>query len=234
VGAETPVGIGVERSAAMVVGLLAILKAGGAYVPLDMSYPAQRLRFMLEDAGVGLLLADRGSVASTLSEAVRVVHPDNGAELFDAESASNPSSVTRAENLAYVTYTSGSTGTPKGVSIPHRAVVRLVKEPSYAAFDPDEIFLQLAPLAFDASTFEIWGSLLNGAQLVLMPPGLPTLEELGGALGRHRVTTLWLTAGLFHLMVEERMADLRGLRQLLAGGEVLSLTHVRKFLREAD
>jgi aspartate racemase len=138
------------------------------------------------------------------------------------------------DGLAYVMYTSGSTGQPKGVSVPHRAVVRLVKETNFANFDENEVFLQLAPISFDASTLELWGSLLNGARLVVAPPATPSLAELGELLKRNDVTTLWLTAGLFHLMVDERLADLKGVRQLLAGGDVLSATHVERYLAAAD
>ena len=106
-------------------------------------------------------------------------------------------------------YTSGSLGTPKGVEIPHRGVVRLLCGTNYASLTADEVFLQLAPLAFDASTFEIWGALLHGARLVLMPPDQFTLEEIGRAIRNYKITTLWLTAGLFHLMVEERVSDLK-------------------------
>jgi aspartate racemase len=129
-------------------------------------------------------------------------------------------------------YTSGSTGQPKGVNIIHRGVVRLVKETNYVNLTADEVFLQLAPLSFDASTFEIWGSLLNGAKLILMPPHMPSLKDLGRVIAQHQVTTLWLTAGLFHMMVEERLEDLKPVHQLLAGGDVLSVPHVRKVLRE--
>ncbi len=138
-----------------------------------------------------------------------------------------------AEQLAYAMFTSGSTGVPNGVCVTQRAVVRLVKETNYAEFGAEEVMLQLAPLSFDASTFEIWGCLLNGGRLVLMPPGAPTLEELGQVLSEQGVTTLWLTAGLFHLMVEQRAGDLSSLRQLLAGGDVLSVTQVKKFLERA-
>ncbi len=137
-----------------------------------------------------------------------------------------------ADDLAYLMYTSGSTGTPKGVAITHRSVVRLVKKTDYASFSAEEIFLQLAPISFDASTFEIWGALLNGAKLVVMPPAPPSLEEIGSAIRDHSVTTLWLTSGLFNAMIDERLPDLRPLRQLLAGGDVLSVPHVRKALRE--
>jgi non-ribosomal peptide synthetase component F len=114
--------------------------------------------------------------------------------------------------------------------VPHRGVVRLVICNDYAHFGADEVFLQFAPLAFDASTFEIWGSLLNGAQLVLMAPGMASLDQLGRALLQHRVTTLWLTAGLFQQMVDEQLEALTILRQLLAGGDVLSQAQVKKFV----
>jgi aspartate racemase len=138
-----------------------------------------------------------------------------------------------ADNLAYVIYTSGSTGRPKGVSVVHRGVVRLVRQPLAPFYNADEVFLQFAPLSFDASTFEIWGSLLHGARLALMPPGKPALEEIAGALRRHQVTTLWLTAGLFQLMVSEHLRDLASVRYLLAGGDALPAAHVRKFLDAA-
>ena len=120
------------------------------------------------------------------------------------------------EDVAYIMYTSGSSGCPKGVVVPHRGVVRLVNNAQYANFGPDEVFLQAAPVSFDASTFEIWGALLNGARLVLMPEQTPTLESLGEVIRHHKVTTLWLTAGLFHLMVEERLEDLAHVEKLRA------------------
>jgi aspartate racemase len=127
-------------------------------------------------------------------------------------------------------YTSGSTGAPKGVAVTHRSVVRLVKNTDYARFGPDEVFLQLAALSFDASTFEIWGALLHGGCLAIAPPGVLSVEELGTVLARHSVTTLWLTAGLFHQVVDHRIGALSPLRQLLAGGDVLSPAHVRRVL----
>ncbi|HEX8128485.1 MAG TPA: amino acid adenylation domain-containing protein [Pyrinomonadaceae bacterium] len=234
VGAETLVGLCVERSIEMVVGLLGILKAGGAYVPLDPQYPQERLAFMLEDAGASVLLTQERLLESLpVSDGRRVVRLDGQWGEIARHDKDNLRASARPENLAYISYTSGSTGRPKGVSVPHCAVVRLVKETNFVEFDAGDRFLQLAPLSFDASTFEIWGSLLNGARLCVMPPQTPSLTELGAALKRHEITTLWLTAGLFHLMVGERLEDLTSVRQLLAGGDVLSPAHVEKFLREA-
>jgi aspartate racemase len=111
-------------------------------------------------------------------------------------------------------------------------VVRLVNGTSFASLTSREVFLQFAPVSFDASTFEIWGCLLNGARLVVFPTHTPSLEELGQVLERYQVTTLWLTAGLFHEMVEGNLEGLRHVQQLLTGGDVLSFPHVRKALQE--
>jgi amino acid adenylation domain-containing protein len=229
VGRDVPVGVCMDRSSEMVVALLSILKAGGAYVPLDPAYPAERLAWMIRDAGMSVILTH---------SRVKNCCPDFAGQLlcldtddFAGEKSANLASKARADDLAYVMYTSGSTGEPKGVAVPHRAVIRLVKETNYACFAPDETFLQLAPISFDASTFEIWGALLNGGKLVVMPPVQPSLEEIGSAIREHGVTTLWLTSGLFNAMVDERLHDLRPLRQLLAGGDVLSALHVRKAMR---
>ena len=232
VGPEVLVGICMERSLEMVVGLLGILKAGGAYVPLDPAYPAERLAFILADGGVGIVLAQEHLRHKLITHSVEVIALDGDCDAIARASQENPENKCSPQNLAYVMYTSGSTGIAKGVSIAHGGVVRLVKETDYCDFGSGEVFLQFAPLSFDASTFEIWGSLLNGSRLVLMPAGKASLRELGEAVKRHGVTTVWLTAGLFHQMVENEFESLRGLRQLLAGGDVLSAPQVEQVARE--
>ncbi len=134
--------------------------------------------------------------------------------------------------LAYAMFTSGSTGRPKTVGIDHDGIVRLVRGADYADFGPEEVILQLSAPAFDVATVEIWGALLNGGRLVLPPPEAPSLEELDAILARHGVTMLWLTAGLFHRVAEGRIESLRGVRQLLAGGDVLSREAVNRVLAE--
>ena len=229
---DTRVAICLERSPEMIVTLLAILKAGGAYVPLDPDYPQARLQLMLEDAQAPVLLTQEGLRERLPQTAAEVICLDEIGNEIASESPQNPPSETTADNLAYVMYTSGSTGKPKGVAVTHRNVVRLVKNTNYASFSADEVFLQCSTISFDASTFEVWGSLLNGARLALLPPGPPSLTELGQAVKRYQVSTLWLTAGLFHLMVDNHLDDLRSVRQLLAGGDVLSVPHVRKVCSE--
>ncbi|MBN3889028.1 MAG: non-ribosomal peptide synthetase [Nostoc sp. JL31] len=234
VGTEILVGICIERSLEMVVALLAILKTGGAYVPLDPGYPQERLAFMLSDTQVSVLLTQKELVAKLPTHTAFVICLDTDWNTIAQNKKDNLSTSVTADNLAYVMYTSGSTGTPKGVSVIHRGVVRLVKETNYAQLTSEEVILQLAPISFDASTFEIWGCLLNGGRLVIYPPNTPSLEELGQIIQQYQITTLWLTAGLFQLIVDEKIDALKSLRQLLAGGDVLSVPHVQKFLQTVE
>lgn len=234
VGTETLVGICIERSFEMVVALLAILKAGGAYVPLDPGYPQERLAFMLSDTQVSVLLTQKELITKLPTHTAFLICLDADWHKIAQNKNENLSTSITADNLAYVMYTSGSTGTPKGVSVIHRGVVRLVKKTNYVHLTDEEIILQLAPLSFDASTFEIWGCLLNGGRLIICPPHTPSLEELGQIIQQYQVTTLWLTAGLFHLIVDEKIDALKPLRQLLAGGDVLSVPHVQKFIQTVE
>jgi len=234
VGPESVVGVLMDRSSEMIISLLAILKAGGAYLPLDPEYPAARLRMMLEDSGAALLITRSALAERVLANVVTVVCLEDERESIAAESDENLTCTTTAENLIYVMYTSGSTGRPKGVAVTHRSVMRLVKGANYVELGPEQVLLQLAPTTFDAATFEIWGALLNGARLVIAPPGPLSLEEIGRTVRESGVTTLWLTAGLFHQMVDQRAEDLSGVRQLLAGGDVLSPRHVRTVLEACE
>jgi amino acid adenylation domain-containing protein len=225
------VGVALDRSIDVPIALLAVLKAGAVYVPLDVSYGDDRLAMMLQDAAVSSVVTrsderdwatlgvrctvdlarDAGQVGARRSEPYRVAMPP--------------------EALAYVMYTSGSTGRPKGVEVGHRAVLRLVRGANYVSIAADEVVLLLAPLSFDASTFELWAPLLNGATLAIAPAGMLSLPEIVSSLERFRVTTLWLTAPLFRLMVETELPHLAGLRWLLTGGDVVSAEHARRFVR---
>ncbi|MEO8429878.1 MAG: amino acid adenylation domain-containing protein [Acidobacteriota bacterium] len=223
------VGVCLERSAELVVALLGILKAGAFYVPLDPSYPSDRIEFMTRDASVRCVVTDAGS-AGPLGGNAAVVRIDVDAAAIAAGPDSNPPASAAGDSTAYVIYTSGSTGSPKGVAVPHRGVLRLVRNVDYARLAADEVFLQLAPASFDASTFEIWGALLNGARCVLFPARVPTPADLRRTIAEHGVSILWLTASLFNAIVDADVSALTGVRQLLIGGEALSVPHVRRAL----
>jgi amino acid adenylation domain-containing protein len=233
VGPEVSVGLCLERSVEMVVALLGILKAGGTYVPIDSQYPLERRTFMLAEANVSVLLTEQAQLDAFPVYEGRVVCIDRESDIIGEQPEENPVNVASSDNLAHIIYTSGSTGQPKGVSIVHRGVVRLVKQRKYVSFGPEDVFLHLAPITFDATTLEIWPSLLNGARLVIMPPHPPSLEEVGQAIKQYGVTTVWLTSGFFNLMVDERLEDLKLLHLLMTGGDALSVAHVKKFLAEA-
>ncbi|NNB85299.1 amino acid adenylation domain-containing protein, partial [Corallococcus exiguus] len=232
VGPDDLVALCLERSVELVVSLLAILKAGAAYLPLDADYPAQRLAFMLEDAPPRLLLSSRAlrsrldvpnALPCLLLEELRL----------DTWPTSAPDSGVTSRNLAYVDFTSGSTGRPKGVAIEHRSVLRLFHGNDFARFGPDEAFLLIAPISFDASTLELWGPLLFGGRLVVFPPQSPSdLKLLRNVIEEHRVTTLHLTAGLLTQVVDLEPDALKGLRQVLTGGDVVSAPHVRRVVEQ--
>jgi amino acid adenylation domain-containing protein len=224
------VGISAERSAGTVAAVLGILCAGASYVPLDPDYPAARLAFMLGDAGVAALVVRDGVPGALSAFDGPVLSLARDAERIAAHPAAPPPPAGEAEGEAYVVYTSGSTGTPRGVAVPHRAVVRLVRGSGFIRMGPEETFLQMAPLAFDASTLELWGPLLNGGRLAVYPPGPVDLPPLARFLAERGVTTAWLTAGLFHQLADALPGAAAPLRQLLAGGDVLSPAHCRAVL----
>jgi amino acid adenylation domain-containing protein len=230
VGVETMVGLCVERSIEMVVATLGILKCGGAYVPLDPEYPQKRLEYMIKDTKTPILLIQNSLLDRFPSDLAKVVSIDSILNVLINLPIDCPTIESSANNLAYVMYTSGSTGQPKGIEITHRNVVRLVKNTNYASFDKDEVFLQYAPISFDASTLEIWGPLLNGGKLVICSPGQMDPKELGAIIKENKVTTVWLAAALFHNIVEYNIDCLSSVRQLLSGGDILSPNSVKKVI----
>lgn len=222
-----------ERSPHMIAAIFGILKAGGCYAPIDAAYPDSRIASLLEDLEPALIAGDpvlRARLENMPGRAPRPWIDLDAAAAETALSAQTPHVTVPSDHPAYIIYTSGSTGQPKGTVVPHRAAVRLVKGQGFASMTADETWLQLAPLSFDACTLELFAPLLNGGRLALMPPGTPSLADIGQAIKRHGVTSLWLTAGLFQLMVEERLEDLAPLRQLLTGGDVVSPAHARRVL----
>ncbi|WP_164002945.1 amino acid adenylation domain-containing protein [Pyxidicoccus caerfyrddinensis] len=229
VSTDSRVAIALDRSLELIVSLVAILKAGGAYVPLDPSYPRERLAAMVEDSRPCVLITSNELRAKLPTEGLSTVVLDDVS--LEAWPTSAPPLAALPQSLAYIDFTSGSTGRPKGVGTPQAAVLRTVFGNDYAHLGPDETFLLIAPVSFDASTLELWGPLLHGARLVVFPPHSPSdLKELESVLVKHGVTTLHLTAGLFTQVVDHQPSALRNVKQLLTGGDVVSAPHVRRVL----
>lgn len=209
----------------MICAQIAILLCGAACVPLDPDYPRSRLSFMLEDSRASALLVTP-QLASLLPEGIPTLILTPLAE--NLAQSIPPSVEIPADTASHIFYTSGSTGTPKGVVVKHQGVCRLALGGDFMKFGADDSFFQAAPISFDASTLEIWMPLLNGGRIVLSGESGPSLPAIARAIRENGVTCLWLTAGLFQSMVDEHLTDLSSLRYLLAGGDVLSPTHVRR------
>ena len=231
---ELLVAVCVERSLEMIVALLGIVKAGGAYVPLDL-LPRDRLALVLEDTAPRLILT-QSHLRDVLPPGDRpVLSLDQGWGPLALEESTNPTHTVRPANLAYVIYTSGSTGTPKGIATLHRNVVGFVQNQSYATWSPHgETVLQISPLAFDASTFEIWGSLASGSKLVLMPPVRWTLPDIYRVVQSQDVSLALLVAPIFNSIAAEDFPRLVGVKQFYTGADLVSQAQFRKVSEAFD
>ncbi|MBM0274427.1 non-ribosomal peptide synthetase [Micromonospora tarensis] len=226
VGPESRVAVLQERSLTQIVSLLAVLRAGAVYVPLDSRYPAARIELILDDTDARLVLADSASMPLPFAADVPVLVADADADADDAgiELPGNP----HPDQLAYIIYTSGSTGRPKGIGVTHRDILALTADRRWR--DGHERVLVHSPLAFDASTYELWVPLLNGGELVLAPPGQLDASAVRQLVADHGITALWLTAALMHLLAEQDPSCFAGLRELWAGGDQLLPAVVRRVL----
>ncbi len=232
VRASVLVGISVERSLEMVVGLLGILKAGGAYVPLDPGYPTERLRFMLLDAQISVLLTQQSLEYRLKEQTAQLVCLDTEGQEIWQSSQDNLITEVQATNLAYVIYTSGSTGQPKGVEVIHRGVNRLLFGVNYVELNATQRFLQMAPISFDASTFEIWGALLNGARLFGVSKELAlSPENFAAKIREQGISALFLTTALFNQIAQAVPSAFNSLRYLLFGGEAVDPQWVQEVLK---
>lgn len=223
-GPETVVGVHLPRTPWHVVAVLGVLKAGSAYTPLQVGYPTARLAQILELSGASVVVSSRrvaGRLPPTVETLVDV-------EALPGGPVARSASAVRPENLAYVLYTSGSTGLPKGVAVPHRAVAAYASAPGLE-LAPGMRVLQLAPLAFDASTFEIWSTLIHGGECVLFPPELEAASGLGPFLERVPIDVLNVTNSLFNLLVDERPRAFDRLSWVVTGAEPASAPHLRRF-----
>ncbi|UXY33424.1 amino acid adenylation domain-containing protein [Streptomyces albidocamelliae] len=227
------VGLRTGRTADLVVGALGILKAGCAYLPLETGLPARRTEWLLADASVRVLVTSPEVPADFVFDGT-VLHPTGHPSPHPAghpspHPADHLTVPPAAADLAYICYTSGTTGQPKGVEVTHRNVVRLVKGTDYVRFGRPLRVLPTGSIAFDASTFELWGPLLNGGSVHLVDSDvILDARALGRELAAHDITTLWLTSPLFNQLVEQDATAFRGLRELVVGGDALSSVHVAK------
>ncbi|NKY13301.1 non-ribosomal peptide synthetase [Streptomyces somaliensis] len=230
---ETLVATAFPRSADAVVCMLAVVLAGGAYLPVNPEFPGERLRMMLQDSGAALLVCAPGTedvLAPGLPDGLPVL---STRELLAADHDAGPEQVAPApllddrSPLAYVMFTSGSTGRPKGVMIEQAGIVRLVRDSDFYRFTPQDRLLLTGALEFDAATFEIWGCLLNGATLCIVPAEtLLVAQALKEAIREQAVSVMWMTAPLFHQTVDTDPDVFAGLGTVVVGGDVLSARHV--------
>lgn len=231
-GPEVVCAVACGRSTDLVVAQLAVVKAGAAYLPLDLEAPADRIRFVIEDAGVRVVVLQDDLAPALLGgvdppAGVDVVRLAADQAVIERLPTTPPFRSIESDNLAYVMYTSGSTGVPKGVAITHGNVCRLV-------FGLGDIelagrrLLHASSDAFDASTFEIWGPLAHGGSCVMHPPAPISPASLRRAIRDHHIDVAWLTSSLFNVVVDDEPAALEGLSVLLVGGEALSVPHIRK------
>jgi amino acid adenylation domain-containing protein/non-ribosomal peptide synthase protein (TIGR01720 family) len=237
VGADVLVGICVERSLEMVVGLLGILKAGGAYVPLDPEYPQDRLSFMLADAQVSVLLTQQHLVESLPQHQARVVHLDKDWVAIAKSSQNNPIAQVQASNVAYVIYTSGSTGQPKGVILSHSNLCNHTfwMQATFPLTKKDKV-LQKTPFGFDASVWEFYAPLLAGGQLLIAEPGGHTDSAyLLRLIAQKQVTTVQLVPSLLQMLLEQGgIETCHSLKHVFCGGEVLPITLQESLLSKLD
>lgn len=221
-----PAGLYLDRSADLVVALLAVLKAGGCVVPLNPAYPAKMIRHIVEETGLRTVV-HQGQ--PSLAEADLPVRQAHVADLMEESASQDDHDLDQAPAAgddALVLFTSGSTGRPKGVRLAHRGLARLAVADPKLTITPDDCLVQLAAFSFAASGNEFWLSLLNGAELVLLPPGLPSLSDLRDVITKHGVSVLSLPCGLFNLLVDNELDALRQLRVIMVSGDFPSPAHL--------
>jgi amino acid adenylation domain-containing protein len=232
VSAESLVPIVIERSPEMIIAILGILKAGGAYVPVDPEYPAERIQFMLDDVDCRIILGSRNGFSKIpAGNRHKMISLTEEWEEISLEPVTGVESNAGPSSLAYVMYTSGSTGKPKGVMIENRNIVSLVKNAGYVPLNEKSILLSTGSPSFDASTFEYWGMLLNGGQLLISNEQV----LLNGSLLKKEITSrkvniMWFTSSLLNQWIDLDMEVFEGLEIILAGGEKLSEKHVIKLI----
>jgi amino acid adenylation domain-containing protein len=234
VGVGSVVGICMEPSGGLVIAMLAALKAGASYLTLDPSYPAERLAYMAEDARIAALVMLRTGVHDIPQVRAPRVSLIGDAATIDTQPLDPPALCTTGADPANVIYTSGTTGRPKGMLLPHRGIVRLVTHTNYMQLDARDVMGQVASPAFDALTWEVWGALLNGARLALVPrETMLDAQALAEEIRRAGITTMLLTTAVFNQVARTAPDALRGVRNMLFGGEAADAESVRRVLQHS-
>ncbi|NQZ12027.1 MAG: amino acid adenylation domain-containing protein, partial [Algicola sp.] len=219
-----------QRSTAMIVSILAVLKAGGGYVPISPAYPLTRVKFMLDDSQAMVIIGEPEDLETLEVEAVLI-----SAHARLATQTDNLKPVSSAADLAYVMYTSGTSGKPKGVLTPHRAVVSLIVNTDFISIKPTDAIAHMSDAGFDASTFEIWAALLNGAKLVVAPVQVDLdAESVGQFIERHQISVMWLTRALFDELYNQQPNLFAQLRYLLTGGEALTPAIIEQLVAQPN
>ena len=231
VGTEAIIGVYLKKSVEMIVAFLGIVKAGGAYLPMDTAYPKSRLAFMVEDAGVEVLISEQGLAGELPENKGKLICVTEDRDEIAAHSQQNLDADVASDNLACVFYTSGSTGQPKGVCINHKGINRLVLNTNYLDVGPTDVVAQASNSSFDAATFEIWGALLNGARLVLITKDVTlSPQDFASQIKEEKISTIFLTTALFNHMAREVDSPFSTVRHMLFGGEVCDLGSVKQVL----
>ncbi|MDN9009505.1 non-ribosomal peptide synthetase [Brevibacillus laterosporus] len=224
---DSLVGISMERSPEMIIGILAILKAGAAYLPIDLTYPEERISFIIKDSQLSVLITKQSHYQQFSNYDLTLVLLDSDDQDLDQESVSTLNRNAEAMNMAYVIYTSGSTGIPKGTRITHQGIVRLVKNHSYIEWKPSDRLAQINNTSFDAFTFELWGTLLHGATLVLIAPDVVLSPyAFQKEIQRYGITVMLCTTALFNQFAGESPDMFKNIT-VLFGGEAADAKWVR-------
>ncbi|PFJ51515.1 hypothetical protein COJ02_24690 [Bacillus thuringiensis] len=232
---EAPVALMIEKSADMIISILSVLKAGGYYVPIDLKYPMDRVAFMLNDCKAAMIIVDEHMYNKIKQDNYNCINKEeiiclgHIAEEIKNQREDNLPNINNSKDIAYVMYTSGSTGVPKGVLVTHYNIVRLVKNNEFINVESDDILLQLSNYAFDGSTFDIYGPLLNGAKLIMVNDStVSDIFKLSNIIEEEKVSIFFLTTALFNTLVDLKIECLKNVKKILFGGERVSLKHVKK------
>ncbi|WP_353853827.1 amino acid adenylation domain-containing protein [Bacillus sp. Bos-x628] len=226
---QTVIAILAERTPELIISLLAVLKAGAIYVPIDPEYPDSRIQYMLKDSGATHLLTQSSFISQAKAFAFHGTYIFTDDQEISLMSPENLTLEGGLHDMAYIMYTSGTTGQPKGIMTTHSNIARVVKNTNYLTISETDTLLSLSNSAFDGFTFDVYGALLNGAKLVLpKKETILDMRQLTALISKENISVMFVPTALFHLLVDEGTAWMRGVRKVLFGGERASVQHVRK------